>query len=226
MRISLAFLIVAIFCLPSAICPAQSPANDTPAQDPAPAPTLSGLLQPALNTVQQTASAVNLDKWKRGTVRDEAGQHIVTIQKDLQVNLPPLLKSADAAPGTVTRVLPLLRNIDALYDVLLRVVEAARVSAPGDQVGQLEQALVALDKARLAFDDRVQGSANALEKQVSDLRVSLQTQAAARVSAPQIAAVPSCPTTTPARKPKSKPKPKPTTPTTPASSTGTQKSGQ
>ena len=48
--------------------------------------------------------------------------------------------------------------------------------APDEQVAQLQQALVTLGNARLAFGERMQTASAAIEKQVSDLRASLQSQ--------------------------------------------------
>ncbi len=225
MRISNAALIVAIFFSPSVVCAAQSPTNAAATQAAPPAPLApSGLLQTSLDIVQKTVSGLKLEKWKRGTVRDEASDHISAILRDLQTNLPPLLNVADSAPGTISKVLPVSRHIDALYDVLLRVVEAARVSAPGDQVIQLEQALVSLSTARLALDDRLQGSAVALEKQVSDLRSTVQAQAAAKCPATPAPVAPGCTQPAPVRKAKRKPKPPATPPqTSPSPATATPK---
>ena len=167
---------------------------------PAPvAPTLvavvpvSAQLQPALTAVHQTADSVRVDKWKRGNIRDEAARNISQIQRDIDVTLPPMLRDADTAPMALSTLLPISRNISALYDVLLRVVEASRVVAPDEQVGQLQQALVALGNARLAFGDRMQTAAVAMEKQVADLRSTVQTQADKIAAAPTPVAVPCTP---------------------------------
>ena len=175
----------------------------------------SALLQPSLDAVLQAVTAVNLEKWKRGTVRDETGGHITAIEHDLQGNLPPLLQAADANSGALTKVLPVTRNAEALYDVLVSVVEAARVAGPADQVAQLEQALSGLGTALRSLDDRVQEIASAQELETSGLRKSVATLNAARIAAaaappPQIKP---CPTPAPARKPRRKP-----APTTPPSS--------
>src|ERR1700677_2246086 len=130
MRISIAFFIVVIFCSLSVVTTAQSAADRTPIQGaPSAPPAPSGLLRPALDQVQQTVSALKVEKWKRGNVRDQAGDHISAILRDLHATLPPLLDTADASPGTISKMLPVSRNIAALYDVLLSVVEAARISA-------------------------------------------------------------------------------------------------
>jgi hypothetical protein len=216
MRAALIVFVLTTACSPCLVSAMQSPAGDTPT--PIAAPTgPSDLLQPSLNEVQQTVAALKLDRWKKGTVRDEAGSNISAIQRDLQETLPPLLKTADASPSTISKVLPVSRNIDAIYDVLVHVFEAARVSAPGDQVGQLQQAMGSLEKARVAFGNRLQDTATAQEKQIVDLRTSLQTQTA-RAAAPPPPA-PTCVTPTPARKKKPKATTTPAKTTTPPATT-------
>jgi hypothetical protein len=186
MRIANKLLSLTLICLPGLTCAAQSPANATPPQTapaapvqstPVPATPPSGMLQPAVDTVLQTLGTINLEKWKRGNIREEAGDNIAKIQRDLKETLPPLLSDADADPGSISKALPVARNVGAVYDVLLRVVEASRVSAQPEQVSALQEALVSLGNARLAFDARMQEEATALEKQVTDLQVTVQKQA-------------------------------------------------
>jgi hypothetical protein len=137
----------------------------------------SSLLQPALDSLQKTIGALNQEKWKKGTIRSEAETNIQAIQRDLATNLPPLMQAADGAPNSARKALPVSRNIDALYDVLLRVVDGARIVAPADQVGQLQDALNGLEKARLRWNDRIQENLAAQEKQIGDLQVALKAQA-------------------------------------------------
>jgi hypothetical protein len=208
-------LILAVALAPCAGYAAQASANGTPIQTasaaaPASASvaTTSSLLQPSLDELSQTVGALKMEKWKGGSVRAEASTYVTSIQHDLQATLPPLLKEADADPSSMSKVLPVSRNIDALYDVLLRVVDGARVAAPADQVGQLAQAMTDLEKSRRALDDHLDAAAAAQEKRVVDLQVSLKTQP-----------VPVCPVTppppapaTPARKTVKKRKPAATAP--------------
>jgi hypothetical protein len=217
MQNSYAALILAVFCAPCAgyamqSAPggtaAQAPATQTPSAQAAPASTpaspaqgtVSGLLQPSLDTLQQTIGALNIEKWKRGTVRDEAVANASSIQRDLQSTLPALLTAVDAAPRTTSKALPVSRNVDALYDVVLRVVDGARVAAPADQLVKLQDALSGLDKARHAFNDHIQETAASTEKQVSDLQVALKAQAQAVPVCPAVAPPPA-PAPAPAKKP-------------------------
>jgi hypothetical protein len=186
-------------------------AQSQSAPAPAPAITPSSLIQPSLDTLSQTVGALKVEKWKGGSVRTEAGTNIASIQKDLQTTLPGLLKEADAASGSMSKVLPVSRNFDALYDVVLRVVDGASVAAPGEQLAQLQQALISLSKARHAMDDRIADMAAAQEKHLGTLQAALKAQPAP--VCPAVAA-PVCPATTPAKKKVVKKKPATTTPST------------
>lgn len=178
----------------------------------------SDILQRSIQELQQTAASVKLDKWKRGSVREEAGTNIDAIQRDLQGTFPSLLKDADAAPGTLSKVLPLARNVDALYDVLLHVVEGSRVSAPGDQVGMLQQTMADLEKARIALDNQIQQTATAQEKQIVELRATVQKQDVSLKAAATPPTAPKCPVAPTPAKRKRKPS---TTTSKPAAGTPT-----
>ena len=169
MRIAPALISAAIIFSPGSFLAAQIPATGMPQSSsasappapapatpppPAPAPPVSAMMQPAIGAVQRAVSGVRIDKWKKGNVREEANQNINQILRDVQENLPPLLHDADASQGSLSKLLPVSRNVSALYDVLLRVVEASRVAGPDDQVDQLQKALVSLGDARLALGTR------------------------------------------------------------------------
>jgi hypothetical protein len=232
MRISQAVFIVAIFVSPI-VCLAQahsmlarqtstagpaavptSSALSPPAAPPAPAvpsTSPSGILRPSFETVLQTLGSLRVERWKKGSVREEANDNVHALLNDIQTNLPPLMKDADAGPpGSLSKVLPLARHVDALYDVLLRVVEAARIAAPDEQASDLRQALGTLGRARLALDDRMEETATIQEKQVSDLRVTVEKQAAFKCPAPTTPA-----TTAPKKVVRKKPAPATTAPGAP-----------
>jgi hypothetical protein len=189
---------------PAAAQPKNAIAVTAPGAPSAPINTPSSLLKPSLATVQDTLNSLRVDRWKKGSVRDEAGDHVTSLLKDLQTNLPPLIANADAAPGSVSQALPLTKHLDAFYAVLLRVEEAARVSAPSEQIPALQQALLQLNQARLALDDQLQTQAAAQEKLVADLQASLKVQqqavAQAQAKAQAAAVPPPCKPATPAKK--------------------------
>ena len=167
-----------------------STSSPTAAVMPAPPPVLppppppSGVLRPALSDVQLALIKLHTDRWKRGSIRDEAADDINSIQREIQDSLPPLLKDADDAPAALSKTLPLERHVDALYDVLLRVLEAARFAAPDEQARQVRGALTTLGEARLQLSQRMADTATAQEKQLSDLRATVVKQAAFKCPAP------------------------------------------
>ena len=179
--------------------------------------TPSDILQRSLDEVQKTIGDLKLDKWKRGTVRDEAGTNVDAIQRDMKGTLPSLLRDADSAPGSLSKMLPVSSNVDALYDVLVHLVEGSRVAAPGDQVGELQATLADLEKARVRLGSQLQQTATVQEKQIVDLRTTVQTQAASLKAASTPPPAPKCPAP-PAPAKKKRPAAKPAT-TTPAAST-------
>ncbi len=209
MRLAPGILIAVVLYLPTQITPVQAQPGPGPAvaqgggpqAGPAGAPdanaaTISATLSPSLDTVHKTLAGLKLDRWKKGTVRDDASTYVDQIQHDIGTNMPPLMATADEAPNSVGKALPLAKHLGALYDVLLRVEEAARVSAPDDQVAQLQSALNNLETARLALNDHMQGSADAMEKQVVDLRGALRQQASRPAPPPAPVAVPCTPPVT------------------------------
>jgi hypothetical protein len=197
-----------------------------PATPPAPpaAPVVpSTVLHPALTVVESTLNSLKIDKWKRGSVRDEASQNAQSMLSDMKTNLPPLIADADAAPGVISKSIPLMKHLDALYDVLLRIEEAARVAAPNDQSDQLEAALKKFGSARNDLYDGLQQSAADQEKHVTDMQATIKAQEdAAREAkaAPPPAAVPCTPPPKPAAKKKRTTPPK-NPQTTPAGGTQT-----
>jgi hypothetical protein len=196
----IALLTIAALSLTAPIM-AQTPGAATMAAPaPLPATRITPIFQPSLETVRGTVAGLHIDKWKKGNIRDEAMQNIDQIKHDLDANLPTLLRTADAAPGSLSRMLPVARNVNALYDVLLRVVAASRVIAPDEQVARLQDALVALGNARLRFGETMQNSADAMERQAADLRATINSQQAQLAAAAAATPVAQPCTPPPARK--------------------------
>lgn len=228
MRILRDVFAATVLIAPVCFCSAQPAPNLAPAAPATPPATPaftpvapSQILQRSLAEVKQTVGAVRLERWKKGSVRDEAGKNIDAIQRNQQGTLQSLLKDADAGPATLSKVLPLSRNVDALYDVLVHLVEEARVSGTGEDAGQLQQALGDLEKGRVALDNQILQAATVQEKQVADLRVTVQKQETSLRAAASVPPPPKCPAPPPAKKRTTKPATttKPASSTTPATGT-------
>ena len=75
------------------------------------------------------------------------------MQRDLSATLPGLMSTAESAPVTngspaLAPTFAVFRNLDALYDVLLRVSEVANVGAPAVDASSLESARASLESGR------------------------------------------------------------------------------
>lgn len=138
--------------------------------------TPSVVLRPALGSLQQAIDILRPEKWKApATITSESISDVASIQRDLGTTLPPLLTAADAAPGSATQLLPAYRNIEALYDVLVRVTQTAVLAAPDQQSAALQQATSRLQQARREFGDLLQSSAQSQDRRLHDVQAQLRT---------------------------------------------------
>jgi hypothetical protein len=130
-------------------------------------------------------AGLNISHWKApGEVRADAQQNVDSIQRDLSGTLPGLLTQADAAPNSVSVVFPVYSNIDALYDVLLRVSQTANLAAPPSEASDLELSLSRLEAARKQLGDAIVTSAKSNEGELLRLNTAIQKAAAAQAAAP------------------------------------------
>lgn len=172
----------AVLSLSALLCFSQTGPQSPP--EPA-AQKASDLLHPALNQVSQAIVALNISRWKApGEVRSATQQNVDSIQRDLNNTLPGLLATADAAPGTVSAVFPVYRNIDALYDVLLRISETAMLAAPENEANSVNNALGKLESARGELGNAILTASKNNEDETVKLRAAIQQAAAAKAAEP------------------------------------------
>ncbi len=161
-------------------CGAQS---TNPASDVQPAPATAQvtkpteLVAPAVDQLSKAVSQTHLERWNR-SVRDDTDTNLRSIERDLRNTLPPLLQTADATPNSVAASMPVLRNLNALVAVLVRVANTARGTAPASEAQSLRNSLDVLEGARRSLDDQLQQLATAQEKQIADLQGQVKSQAA------------------------------------------------
>jgi hypothetical protein len=159
-------------------CAAQAAA--APAAGPAPAGFAMSSLRPALANVQTTISNLNIAHWKlSGAARSAVQQDVDSMQRDLNGTLPGLVTQAEGSPAALSPSFAVFRNLDALYDVLLRVTETAALVGSGSDPGSLEDARAGLEDGRGKLGAWLLQSIGAQDTQV----VRLQA-AAARPAAP------------------------------------------
>jgi hypothetical protein len=172
-------------------------------------PPASALLQPAIAELQQTITALRIPKWKApGPVREDAQSNVGSIDKDLRGTLPGLLSQADAAPHSIANSFAVYRNVNALYEVLLRVSETADLAAPDDEAQMLTHALSTLESARNSLGESIMGTSKAQEwALVSALERVRQSQAVAAAAPPTSTVVNDGPERATKPRPKVKKKP-------------------
>jgi hypothetical protein len=170
------------------------------AQTAAPAtPLVSSTVRPALSQVAQTLNGVDTRRWKApNPVRDEVQGDVASIQRDLSGTLAGLLQQADAAPGSVPAAFAVYRNVDALYDTLLRVVETAQLAAPENEESQLESALKSLEGARGSLGDSIQNGSQTQQAELVRLRTAIASAATAQHAAVKTTVVNDGPSAAPA----------------------------
>lgn len=203
--------------LPATLCAQAPPQEAAPSALPATAATAdtasapSAVFAPAIGQIRQALATLRPDKWKApGAVAQETASNLASIQRDLDNTLPGLLASADRNPASVADVLPAYRNIEALYDVLLRVTEISKLSAPAQQSSALQQATASLDDARRNLGDRLQVASAAQNHAITSLQAQLRTaQSSAAQTATSAPACPPQPSAAKKRPSTGKAKPKP-----------------
>jgi hypothetical protein len=165
----------------------QTPTADTqPAAHASSTALPSAMLQPVLSDVQTSTSGLNISRWKApSSVRDAAQQNVDSIQRDLGNTLPGLIAQADAAPGSVPASFAVYRNIDALYDVLLRVSESADLAAPESEADSVDSSLQKLEVARAQLGDSILRNSQHSEAQVIALQAAVRSAKAAATAAAQ-----------------------------------------
>jgi len=131
-----AFAVLASFSLALPVA-AQAPATPMAAPSAAQArqqasAALSDALQQVSVTVDRlnrTLPSINVAKWKApGDVRQTAAADADSMQRDVSGTLPALISAALANPAKISPAFTVYRNVDALYDVLLRVSETAQLA--------------------------------------------------------------------------------------------------
>ena len=193
---------------PAAAAQAAAPAAGT-APAPAPAGFAMANLRPALANVQTAIGNLNIGHWKASAAtRSATQQDVASMQRDLTTTLPGLFTQAEASgPAVLSPSFAVFRNLDALYDVLLRVTETAALAGSEADAANLEDARAGLEDGRGKLGAWLLQSIGAQDAQIARLQTSA-THPAAAAPAPTKIVVDDGPADTP--KPhKKKPAPTP-----------------
>jgi hypothetical protein len=174
-RTTIALLVATLAGTATGTVRAQGAAPQTPA-----ATSVSSTVRPALAQVGQALGGISIRRWKApNEVKSAADQDVQSIQKDLSGTLSGLLDQADAAPGSVPAAFAVYRNVDALYDTLLRVVLTANLAAPDNEVNSLQAALSSLESARGSLGDSILNTSQSQTAELVRIRTALSRAAVA-----------------------------------------------
>jgi hypothetical protein len=143
-------------------------------------------IQPLLSQVNLAVSSVDVRHWKApGDTRDTTTADVQSIQKDLNQTLPGLIDRAVNSPGAISPAFAVYRNIDALYDVLLRITETATLAGTTSEADRLEQVRAQLQARRSQLGNAILNSSAAQDNDIVQLRTA---RAAAPVVSPSATA--------------------------------------
>lgn len=162
---------------------AQAPAAAPP---PPPAGFAVANLRPALANVQTTIANLSVAHWKASNATRSAVQEDVTsMQRDLNATLPGLMAQVEAGgPAVLTPSFALFRNLDALYDVLLRVTETAALAGSPADASSLEDTRAGLEDARAKLGSWLLQSIGTQDAEVARLRATAAPRPAPAAAPP------------------------------------------
>lgn len=152
-------------------------APSTPSETPSAA--ISDTLRPALEQVGHSVSQIQIDHWKisKGW-KEQLQSDADSISGDLSHQLPGLLQQAQAAPTALDAQLRLMQNVDALYDVLVRLTLAADMNEKKNDAALLDSSLQHLEAARKAATSQLVAAAAQQHQQFTELQARMEASQA------------------------------------------------
>jgi len=149
---------------------------------------LNGLLSQIEATSKNTQAdlgKLRIEKWKAdGNYKKQALGNVDSVQRNLQGALPEIISQLRNAPEDVPASFKLYRNLDALYDVLVGVVEDAAAYGSKDDMQSLSNDLSAFEGTRRQLAERIENLASSKEGELTRLRTELKSLQAQVEAAP------------------------------------------
>ena len=138
-------------------------------------PAISESLRPALEQVGHSVGQIQIDHWKVSkSWKEQLQSDADSIASDLSHQLPGLLQQAQAAPTSLDAQLRLMQNVDALYDVLVRLTLAADLTEKKSDAALLDSALEQLEAARKTATTQLVAAAAQQDSQLTALRTRVE----------------------------------------------------
>ena len=193
---------------------------------------LNGLLSQLETTSKATQGdlvKMRIEKWKAsGADKKQALGYVDSIQRNLQGALPEMIGQLRNSPEDLPATFKLYRNLDALYDVMNIVAEAAQSFGSKDDAQAMTNDVSAFEGTRKQLAERIESLSSAKEQQITRLQEELKTARAEIPAAPPKKTVvdDTEPPKKPAAKKKSTTTKKPADATKPAAGQSTQPQSQ
>ena len=133
-------------------------------------------LQAAASQVTLNLGRLRIEKWKAdGESKRQAQSNADSIQRNLTSALPGLIDGVRGAPQDLGAEFKLYRNLNALYDVLASLTEAAGAFGPRSDYEALAQQLDTIDSVRRNLGDALEQLTSSTQTELSRLRVQIRT---------------------------------------------------
>jgi hypothetical protein len=137
-------------------------------------------LETTSKATQADLAKLRIERWKTdGSSKKQALGNVDSIQRNLQEALPAIIGQLRNAPEDMPATFKLYRNLDALYDVLGSVVEAAGAFGSKDDFQGLSNDLTSFEGTRKQIAGRLENLAASKEQEIVRLRTDLKTAQAA-----------------------------------------------
>ncbi len=210
------YLTIAAALAQSGPAPVANPANGGQGQPVSYASVtqLNGMasqLEAASKNTQADLSKLRIERWKTDSAtKKQVLGNVDSIQRNLQGALPEIISQLRNSPEDLPATFKLYRNLDALYDVLGNVTEAAATFGSKDDVQSLSNDLGTFEATRKQLAERIDNLSSSKEAELTRLRTQLKTlQAQVEAAPPKKIVVDD---TEPPKKPAVKRKPAPKKP--------------
>lgn len=164
-----------------------APAAPTRMQ-PATAPDVTASL-PQLNQLTESArvdlARLRIDKWKTdANDKRQTQANSESLQRNMTAALPAVVEQVRANPSSVAAAFKLYRNLNALYDVMSTVTEAAGAFGSREEYQALATDTTNLDNLRRSLADKVEAMAASRDTEIAQLQARARQAAAAAAAAP------------------------------------------
>lgn len=144
-----------------------------------PSPVFSEPLHPALQQVGYSVGQIRIDRWKLSkSWKAQLQSDADSIAQDLAHALPALFQQAQASPTALDAQLRVMQNVDALYDVLVRLTMAADLTGKKSDAALLDSSLDRLEAARKTASGQLLSAAALQNRQLIQLQARVEANPA------------------------------------------------